>query len=92
MLARSFYGHETPEGRTPLDRVQASGYAPSTVAENIARGQFSVEEVMDGWMESRTHRVNILGRHFTEAGLAYAMGINEAGPAVYWVQVFATPR
>ncbi|MFN2385678.1 MAG: CAP domain-containing protein [Thermoanaerobaculia bacterium] len=92
MLARSFYGHETPEGRTPLDRVKASGYSPSTVAENIARGQFSVEEVMDGWMESRTHLVNILGRPFTEAGLGYAMGINEAGPAVYWVQVFAAPR
>jgi uncharacterized protein YkwD len=92
MLARSFYGHETPEGRTPLDRVKAGGYSPSTVAENIARGQFSVEEVMDGWMESRTHRVNILGRHFTEVGLGYAMGINESGPAVYWVQVFAAPR
>jgi uncharacterized protein YkwD len=92
MLARSFYGHETPEGRTPLDRVNTSGYVPSTVAENIARGQFSVEEVMDGWMESKVHRDNILGRHFTEAGVGFAMGINETGPAVYWVQVFAAPR
>ena len=92
MLARSFYGHETPEGRTPLERVQATGYAPSTVAENIARGQFSGEEVMDSWMDSKVHRVNILGRSFTEAGLGFAAGINETGPTILWVQVFAAPR
>ena len=92
MLARSFYGHETPDGRTPLERVQATGYAPSTVAENIARGQFSVEEVMEGWMDSKVHRVNILGRSFTEAGLGFAAGINETGPTILWVQVFAAPR
>lgn len=92
MLARSFYGHETPQGRTPLERIQSTGYAPSTVAENIARGQFSVDEVMEGWMDSKVHRVNILGRSFTEAGLGFAAGINETGPTILWVQVFAAPR
>jgi uncharacterized protein YkwD len=47
---------------------------------------------MEGWMESKTHRVNILGRPFTETGLGYAAGINETGPTILWVQVFAAPR
>jgi len=91
MLARSFYGHETPEGRTPLHRVKAAGYEPAAVAENVARGQYSVEEVMDGWMDSKVHRVNILGRDYAGIGLGFAHGINESGPATYWVQVFGRP-
>lgn len=91
MLARSFYGHESPDGRTPLDRVKAAAYEPASVAENVARGQFSVSEVMEGWMESQAHRVNILGRSFSEIGLGFAHGINETGPTTIWVQVFGTP-
>jgi uncharacterized protein YkwD len=91
MYARSFYGHGTPEGRTPLERVRAAGYAPLSVAENVARGQVTVKEVMDGWMDSRVHRVNILGRDFSHVGFGLAYGVNAMGPTVLWVQVFGTP-
>lgn len=92
MLARSFYGHETPEGRTPSQRARAAGYTPRSVAENIARGQFSVGEVMDGWMGSEVHRRNILNPFFSEVGFGFAHGKNESEPAVFWVQVFGRPR
>ena len=50
MLVHSYYDHLSPEGTTPIDRVRKSGYAPRIVAENIARGPFTVDEVMDNWM------------------------------------------
>jgi uncharacterized protein YkwD len=91
MLARSFYGHETPEGRTPLDRARAAGYVPLSIAENIARGQFSVDEVMEGWMHSPVHRANIVSRDFSQVGFGVAYGINGTGPTVVWVQLFGAP-
>lgn len=91
MLARAFYGHQTPEGLGPFQRAAAAGYRPASVAENIAQGQYSLEEVMDGWMKSEPHRRDILGR-FSEVGFGFARGKNREGYQVIWVQVFGQER
>lgn len=92
MLARSFYGHESPDGKTPAERAHSAGYRSGSVAENIARGQFSVEEVMKGWMESEVHRRNILAPSFSEVGFGFANGKNREGYQVFWVQLFGDPE
>ncbi len=92
MLARSYYGHDSPEGTTALDRSKKAGYKPRYIGENIARGQYSPEEVMDGWMGSELHREHILGKLFSETGSAVAIGKNANGYQVLWVQVFGRPR
>ncbi|MFN2632964.1 MAG: CAP domain-containing protein [Thermoanaerobaculia bacterium] len=92
MLARSYYGHDSPEGTTALDRSKRAGYKPRYIGENIARGQYSPQEVMDGWMGSDLHREHILGNLFSETGSAVAIGKNANGYQVLWVQVFGRPR
>lgn len=92
MLARSYYGHDSPEGTTALDRSKKAGYRPRYIGENIARGQYSPEEVMDGWMGSELHREHILGKLFSETGSAVAIGKNANGYQVLWVQCFGRPR
>jgi len=92
MLARSYYGHDSPEGSTALERSKAAGYKPRFVGENVARGQYSPEEVMDGWMGSEKHREHILGKLFTDVGAAVAIGKNKNGYQVLWVQVFGRPK
>jgi uncharacterized protein YkwD len=92
MLARSFYGHDSPEGTTVLERSKAAGYRPASVAENIARGQNSVEEVMDGWMASTIHRENILSPIFAELGSGVAVGKNANGYQILWVQCFGRSK
>jgi uncharacterized protein YkwD len=62
------------------------------VGENIASGQPSVDQVMDGWMASDEHRPNILSKVFTEAGFGLAIGKNRGGFQVIWVQLFGRPR
>ena len=57
-----------------LARTREAGYAADSVGENIARGQRSVEEVMEGWMASPEHKKNILDPKFTEAGFGVALG------------------
>lgn len=91
MLNRSYYSHDTPEGLTSHDRIKAVGYSPSFSGENIAKGQFSVQEVMDSWMDSPAHRDNILNQNFTEVGFGLSLGPNQNGFEVIWAQNFGTP-
>ncbi len=55
------------------------------LAENIAAGASTPEEVVDGWMRSPEHRRNVLGALYTELGVGYWPGGN-AG--FYWVADF----
>jgi len=91
MLSRSFYSHDTPEGKTPHQRITEAGYKGMKTAENIAKGQFSAKEVMVGWMLSQGHRGNILDPDFTEVGFGFSFGINNNGYEVIWSQNFGLP-
>lgn len=85
MVARAFYSHTSPEGRQPWDRAAAAGSTRRTIGENIACGQRSPAEVVDGWMHSPGHRANILKPDFTHIGVGFAGG----GPkGTYWTQLF----
>lgn len=81
MAANSYFSHTSLDGRTFADRIRAAGY-PSPAAENIAMGQRSAEEVMQAWMRSRGHRVNILNCGFVAIGV----GLDTRG--WYWTQDF----
>ncbi|HTQ80287.1 MAG TPA: CAP domain-containing protein, partial [Thermoanaerobaculia bacterium] len=91
MLTRAYYDHQTPEGRTPRQRLEAAGYLAHKVGENIAEGQFSVKEVMSGWLASSGHRQNLLDASFTELGVGLAIGRLEDRLRILWVQDFAVP-
>ncbi|MER5432521.1 CAP domain-containing protein [Streptomyces sp. NPDC002588] len=85
MVARAFYSHTSPEGTQPWDRAAAAGSTRRTIGENIACGQRSAAEVVEGWMNSPGHRANILKPAFTHIGVGYAGG----GPSgTYWTQLF----
>lgn len=92
MLKRSHYGHVDPEGLTVRERAYAGGYDLRFIAENLAAGQPTVDEAMDGWMKSEKHRDNILSRIYTEAGFGLSIGHNKRGYQIIWVQVFGRPR
>ncbi|MEU4165298.1 CAP domain-containing protein [Streptomyces sp. NPDC026665] len=85
MVARDFYAHTSPEGGRPWDRAAAAGSAHRAIGENIACGQRSPAEVVQGWMDSPGHRANILKRDFTHLGIGLAGG-GRAG--TYWTQLF----
>jgi uncharacterized protein YkwD len=91
MLARAYYSHWSPDGASPRTRVLAAGYLPQTVAENIAEGEFTVNGVMSGWMNSSGHRSNILGGAFRHLGVGLAVGRFEDRYRLLWVQAFGKP-
>ncbi len=90
MLRRAYYDHKSPEGDGVGDRVRAAGYGRyRTVAENIAKGLFTPDEVVRRWANSSGHRRNLLHRRVTETGLGVAYGETGDEFEVVWVQVFA---
>lgn len=75
-------GHQGSDGSTPGERLSREGQTWCRVAENVARGQGSGQEVLADWTLSPRHRANLLGRYT-------ALGTARAGDI--WVAIFLSP-
>jgi hypothetical protein len=95
MGMRDFMAHTDPvDGTGTADRVINQGYDYRTVGENVAGGQPTPEQVVLEWMNSPSHRANILSPAVTEIGVGYHEQENDTGNvnfSHYWTQVFGTP-
>lgn len=83
-IAQSF-SHTRPDGSSCFTILEEFGISYRAAGENIAMGQRTPEEVMDGWMNSSGHRANILNGTFTSIGVGYYVG---GAGAAHWVQIF----
>lgn len=91
MAEHDYFEHSDLNGHSPAERVRAVGYREKLVGENIAYGPKSVEEVVQGWLDSPGHCENIMDPRFAEMGIAYATG-RSGRHGLYWVQVLAEPQ
>ena len=87
----NFFSHTGSDGLQSADRVSNAGYDWSTVGENIAAGQQTIDAVMTAWLNSPGHCVNIMHSSYTEFGAA-SYTVDGSDFPIYWTQVFATPR
>ena len=74
------FSHSGSDGSSVGQRVRRQGYGFCFVAENIAKGQGSLDEVLRGWMASEGHRRNMLAKPARDFGLV-------RGPGHLWVMV-----
>lgn len=65
-----YWSHTSPEGKMVNDFIRTTGYKYELVGENLARGFATPEDTMVGWMNSQTHKDNILHTEFEEVGIA----------------------
>lgn len=84
MNANNYFSHTGLNGTDPGQRITAQGFTWAAYGENIARGQRSEAEVMDGWLKSEGHCKNIMNGSFTH------VGAGKSGN--YWTQNFGKPR
>ncbi len=85
MARQKYFSHTSKDGRTSEDRIVQGGYVFNgykgfTIGENIAWGQHTIDEVMDGWFASVGHCKNLMNPAFKEVGVAEMSN--------YWVQDF----
>ena len=79
------FSHTRPDGTKFTTALAQAGVTYRGAGENIAWGQRTPEQVMNGWMNSAGHRANILNEKFTSIGVGYYQ--NAAGTN-YWTQLF----
>jgi uncharacterized protein YkwD len=90
MAAHHYFNHRDRSGRSPADRVRASGYREQLVGENIAFGPLSTDDAITGWLNSPEHCQNLMDARFKEMGIAYALS-RQSPRGIYWVQLLADP-
>jgi uncharacterized protein YkwD len=83
MLDQDYYNHVSPDVNTPEQRVRATGYSYSPMAENIHRRSFSsaseptqkdLEQVFGDWMDGPGHRADLLNPDLQRIGIGAAFG------------------
>ncbi len=79
---RVAFGHDGFEGRA--DRLMSQIEQSNAIAENVAYGKFSAQEVVNRWLQSAGHRKNIEGKfNLTGVGI-----IKRNDGYIYFTQIF----
>ncbi|RMH74195.1 MAG: CAP domain-containing protein [Gemmatimonadetes bacterium] len=90
MLDRNFFDHTNPDGESPADRLKNAHISYTAWAENIALNSGATDPastVMNQWINSEGHRLNILNTAVTHIGI----GVVRAGETYYYTQLFMRP-
>lgn len=90
MAAKSYFAHNTPDGKTPWYWLEQAGYEYIYAGENLAVNFENSEDVETAWMNSRGHFLNIMNPKYTEIGIATSTGTYKNRTAIFVVQMFGT--
>lgn len=80
MLASDCWDHYCPPGTSPWSFILNTGYEYIYAGENLGEGFSNSTTLMNAWMNSPTHRANVLGGNFTEIGIGFAYGNYQGNP------------
>lgn len=92
MAAYGYFSHYSPDGISPWHWFDQVSYDYLHAGENLAVHFTDSGDVVRAWMESPSHRANILNGNYTEIGVGTARGEYQGFPTVFVVQLFGTPR
>src|SRR4051794_33800707 len=81
MVEKDYFSHTAADGDTLADRLDQANFIPGSdrwrAGENLAAGRGpagSADEIVDGWMNSREHRINLLDPGFSLVGIGVSRG------------------
>ncbi len=92
MAASGYFSHVSPEGKTPWYWFNQAGYKYEYAGENLAIDFNDSRDVTLAWMNSPSHRANIMKNAYTEIGTGMATGTYEGKPTIFVVQVYGKPQ
>jgi hypothetical protein len=91
MLDNDYFAHSSPSGITPWYWFKNAGYNYRAAGENLAVGFVDSKEVVDAWIDSPSHRANLLNPNFQEIGIAVVTGELNGQETTLVVQSFGSP-
>ncbi len=90
MVAQHYFAHTSPAGITPWHWFELKGYDYKYAGENLAINFTTAEAEQTAWMNSPTHRKNILNSNYNEIGVAVAAGEVNGTMGIIAVQEFGS--
>jgi hypothetical protein len=88
MFAKNYWAHIAPDGTTPWFFIKQAGYDYVYAGENLAKGFYSSQDVVNAWMNSPTHRANVLSENFQDVGFSVAEGSLNGEQTILVVEEF----
>lgn len=91
MFAKNYWAHFAPDGSTsPWMFIKDAGYSYAFAGENLAKGFTDAPSIVNAWMNSPTHRENILSPNFKDEGFAIVPGTLQGEDIVLVVEMFGS--
>ncbi len=92
MAANEYFAHYSPTGVSPWYWFDEVAYDYLHAGENLAVHFTDSSDVVKAWMNSPSHRANIMNNDYLQIGVGSAKGEYKGRPTIYVVQLFGTPR
>jgi uncharacterized protein YkwD len=92
MVANDYFDHVSPQGVSPWYFLKKSGYIYQSAGENLALNFKDSEKVEEAWMQSPSHRQNIINPQFTEIGVAEKEVVYKGQRTNFIVEFFGNPQ
>src|SRR4030042_2637414 len=91
MLAKGYWAHFAPDGTSPWSFFLNFGYKYKYAGENLARDFPDASSAVNAWMNSPTHKENILNPNYREMGIGVVEGSLAGTETPVIVQFFGAP-
>ncbi|MCH7492969.1 hypothetical protein IID19_05310 [Patescibacteria group bacterium] len=91
MIDNDYFAHTAPDGTKPWYFIKQSGYAYIAAGENLAMDFTAASSVHTAFMNSPSHKKNILKDTYTELGVAVLDGELQGSQTTVLVVFFGTP-
>jgi len=92
MFKDDYWAHVSPSGKEPWDFIVGSGYDYMYAGENLARDFNNSSSVVEAWLNSPSHRDNILSANYNDIGFAVVNGVLDGRETTLVVQMFGRSR
>lgn len=90
MFQNNYWAHNSPAGKTPWVFIEGAGYNYMFAGENLARGFTESKDVVEAWMNSKSHRENMLSSNYQDVGFAIQTGKLNGEETMLVVEMFGS--
>ncbi len=90
MVANNYFDHNSPSGLTPWYWIEKNNYNFRFAGENLAINFDDNTQQENAWMDSPSHRKNILNPKYNEIGVAVLKGKINGKVSILTVQMFGS--
>jgi hypothetical protein len=92
MLTRGYWSHDAPDGTEPWVWVDQAGYTYDRAGENLAKNFATAGATVEAWLNSPTHRENMLNGRYQDVGFAAVDGELDGKSTTVVVAFYGEPN